>query len=670
MADLPQLPSPTDPDFSGKSGEAGAEKQGVFASILESLQTQTSLLFEIDDNTESDETATEKRNRRVEAENTDKKGMFSGAIGGLGAGLKGVGGVLNKVNPFQEGGLGTKMSILLISGVLFAISKFGDKLVKPLANVLEMIGSEGSILDKLKDTELFKSAMETFEKIGERAKTIADDVAKLLESATAVGTLIQSAYESIEAYVLKFDANKDGKLDFEESKVMFKEITDKITEKVSGYISLVTMGILGIMFGPALINVAIKVGGALIAKAIAGGGAAAAVATAGGSGPGMMSRGASLIAKNAAKLGIAGIVAAGIIGVYTASKNAFANAAVDEQGKIKKESFAGFFIAGGDGEGGVKNSVENAIKLSAIGGALGVGLKFATAGAVGGPMGILAGGLLGMAVGALIGATTGAVGADKMTSVITSVTTTLGNAVDDVARFFGGVVAGIESFVQGKGYTAGRNAYMLQNAESPLQRASEIEILENDVAIEQQLYDQTTGKPKQAALKQLNLAKSRLRDAKREDNKLIEMQKQRDLEILQGNLNEADKLPGLYTALAGADNVTKSKARGPTLGKTAYEVILGKIQKIEGSIPAYMLNDVMQQIEAGPNTSGETISKLSNTTKSNGDSSALPLTVPVLVDQKEINNINSSYSGSPSSSNGFQPARLFGDSLLVDWRSM
>jgi hypothetical protein len=71
-----------------------------------------------------------------------------------------------------------------------------------------------------------------------------------------------------------------------------------------------------------------------------------------------------------------------------------------------------------------------------------------------------------------------------------------------------------------------------------------------------------------------------------------------------------------------------------------------------------------------PSTSGATVSKLSNTTESNGDSSALPLTVPVLVDQKEINNINSSYSGSPSSSNGFQPARLFGDSLLIDWRSM
>ena len=217
MADLPQLPSPTGFDNSGKSGEAGAEKQGIFASILKSLQTQTSLLFEIDDNTESDETASEKRKRRVKEENTDKKGMFSSALGGLGAGIKGVGGVLNKANPFQEGGLGTKMSILLISGVLFAISKFGDKLVKPLADILKMIDSEGGILDKLKDTELFKSAMETFEKVRERAKTIGDDVEKLLEGATAVGAFISAAYESIKTYVLKFDTNKDGKLDFDEA---------------------------------------------------------------------------------------------------------------------------------------------------------------------------------------------------------------------------------------------------------------------------------------------------------------------------------------------------------------------------------------------------------------------------------------------------------------------
>ena len=644
MADLPQLPSP---------GEVNAEKQGVFASILESLKAQTSLLFQIDENTEDDESASEKRKRRVKEENTDKKGMFSSALGGLGAGIKGVGGVLNKANPFQEGGLGTKMSILLISGVLFAISKFGDKLVKPLADVLKMIDSEGGVLDKLKDTEMFKSAMETFEKVKERAKTIGEDVEKLLEGATAVGAFISAAYESIKTYVLKFDTNGDGKLDFDEAMAedgLFEDMKDKIIDSVGGYVAAVVGGMMAFHFGPAILAIAAQgIFNARIIAAIKGVGATKAAPIAG----------TPFMTKAVvAKLGIAGIVAAGIIGIYNASKNAFANAAIDEQGKIKKESFAGFFIAGGDGEGGVKNSVENAIRVSAIGGALGVGLKFATAGAVGGPMGILAGGLLGMAVGALIGATAGAVGADKMTSVITSVTTTLGNAVDEVARFFGGVVAGIESFVEGKGYHAGRNAYMLQTADSAVDRASEIELLENEVAIEQQLYDQRdTSKPDRNKDANLNIAKNKLRFAKMEDAKLIEMQKVRDLEILQGNLNDADKLPELYAALEEQIANPAGKPQGQV---AALERINKEIRRIEGSIPAYMLSDVQQQIEAGPNTSAKVIKELTSTVNAPVAERAEVVVMPSLIDKSEIKTFNSNYNSSLGSNNNYSTVRVLG----------
>ena len=277
-------------------------------------------------------------------------------------------------------------------------------------------------------------------------------------------------------------------------------------------------------FGPALIKtIGMGLASTKIANAIKG---TAAANTAAAASTGTI--GATL-AKHGAKLGIAGIVAAGIVGVYTASRNAFTNAAIDEEGNIDKTSFAGFFLAGGDGEGGWKNAITNGLNKAAIGGAAGVGIaamagKFALAGAAGGPMGMLAGGLLGLAIGGVIGATTGAIGADKMTQVIQSVQSTLGKAVDDVARFFGGVVAGIESFVKGNGYTAGRNAYMVQTADSAVDRASEIELLENDVAIEQQLFDQATGKGKQAALKQLNLAKTALRNAKNKDNNLKQLE--------------------------------------------------------------------------------------------------------------------------------------------------
>ena len=137
------------------------------------------------ENTDDDESETEERNRRINQENTDKPGVFSKAIGGLGAGVKGVGGILNKANPFQEGGLGTKMSILLISGVLFAISKFGDKLVKPLAEVLEMFDSDGGVLEKLKNSDLFKGIVETFEKIGEDIKKQFDTIGTDIETAFA-----------------------------------------------------------------------------------------------------------------------------------------------------------------------------------------------------------------------------------------------------------------------------------------------------------------------------------------------------------------------------------------------------------------------------------------------------------------------------------------------------
>ena len=258
MADLPRVPPESDYSYqneagfdnSGKSGEARDDgKDAVFADILETLQENNSLLGEveqsaqeIEENTESDETASERRKRRVKEENTDKKGMFSSALGGLGAGIKGVGGILNKANPFQEGGLGTKMSILLISGVLFAISKFGDKLVKPLAEVLKMFDSEGSVFDKLKETELFKGVIEKFNLIKDYAKNeLANDVTSLLDAAMTVGSLIKSAYESITNYISQFDtrgagpANSygDGKLDALE----MQNLKDDVVEKIGKFIA-------------------------------------------------------------------------------------------------------------------------------------------------------------------------------------------------------------------------------------------------------------------------------------------------------------------------------------------------------------------------------------------------------------------------------------------------
>ena len=316
MADLPQLPSPADyEDVGASDGQAPVEnKESIFVGILETLQQNNFLLMNlsestdvIEENTEDDESQTERRNRRINEENTDKPGAFSRAIGGLGAGVKGVGGILNKANPFQEGGLGTKMSILLISGVLFAISKFGDKLVKPLAEVLEMFDSEGGVLEKLKNSDLFKGIVETFEKIGEgikeqfekigtdiktafddakatfetmgtdietafadaktsfeamgeTIKTMGDDIGKLLESVTLVGGYVKDAYDTIMAYINQFDTRGsgprneygDGKLDAFEMKNLRLDLEKKLADFVSTLVGNVIM-VLGSIFGVGLL---------------------------------------------------------------------------------------------------------------------------------------------------------------------------------------------------------------------------------------------------------------------------------------------------------------------------------------------------------------------------------------------------------------------------------
>jgi hypothetical protein len=643
MADLPQLPSP---------GEVNDEKQGVFASILESLRTQTSLLFQIDDNTESDETASEKRKRRVKEENTDKKGMFSSALGGLGAGIKGVGGVLNKANPFQEGGLGTKMSILLISGVLFAISKFGDKLVKPLADILKMIDSEGGILDKLKDTELFKSAMETFEKVRERAKTIGDDVEKLLEGATAVGAFISAAYESIKTYVLKFDTNKDGKLDFDEAMAedgLFDDMKKKIIESVGGYVAAVVGGMMAFHFGPAILGVVAQ--GIMNARILAAIKGTAATKAAPIAGTPFMTKAVL------AKAGVAAIVAGGILGVYNASTNAFANAAKDEKGKIKKESFAGFFLAGGDGEGGFKNAIENAFTggPTAVGALAGVAL-----GAAGGPFGMIAGGLMGAAIGGLIGAVTGYVGADKMTEVISSVTTSIGAAVDEVATFFGGVVAGIESFIAGDSYEAGKDAYIAKNADPKEVREQKLKVLEAAVEKEQIAYDnRDTSLPQRGKETKLNIAKSKLRTFKMK-NDLIEktIKKVKKVDLTKA-YDSAGELPGLYTALEGMDPNEFSKNR---FGNT-YERTLKKIKEIESSIPAYMLSDFKvglddQGFYTGANTSAKVINELTSTIDAPPAERAEVVVMPSVIDKSEIKTFNSHYSSSLGSNNNYSTVRV------------
>ena len=456
MADLPQLPSPTDFDNSGKSGEAGAGKQSVFASILATLQSNNSLLGEIDDNTESDETASEKRNRRIGAENTDKKGMFSRAGGALGAGMKGVGGALNKINPFSEGGLGTKMSIALIAGVLFAISKFGDKLVKPLASVLEMIDKEGGVLDKFKETDFFKKTVETFDKIKTRAKLINEDIEKLLKNLTQVNGFISAAVTSVSSFVAKFDTGgegprnqySDGKLDAFELQTMADTIKTNIKDAIVGFVGEVFKGIKGAILGASLLGITLKIlKNHPVVMGIFGGvartGTVAAAAGIGVSG----------------YAGIAGLLIYGISSTWMNFTDSMKKSLEENNDEFIASDFFGRFFGGSD-EGGWMNALGKAFDIGGTGALIGM-----TVGALGGPVGILAGGFIGLGIGAVIGGLTGWLGANKMEDFFKKIGTSITDTVDTVVGFFQDVIAGVESAIDGDGFEEGYNKSQGENYE-------------------------------------------------------------------------------------------------------------------------------------------------------------------------------------------------------------
>jgi hypothetical protein len=273
---------------------------------------------------------------------------------------------------------------------------------------------------------------------------------------------------------------------------------------------------------------------------------------------------------------------------------------------------------------------------------------------------MLAGGLMGAAIGGLIGAVTGYVGADKMTEVITGVTSAIGAAVDEVATFFGGVVAGIESFIAGDSYEAGKDAYIAKNADPKEVREQKLKVLEAAVEKEQIAYDnRDTSLPQRGKETKLNIAKSKLRTFKIK-NDLIEktIKKVEKVDLTKASAS-ASELPGLYTALEGMDPDKFTKNR---FGNE-YERTLKKIKEIESSIPAYMLNDFKvglddQGFYTGANTSGKVIKKLTSTVNAPPAERAEVVVMPSVIDKSEIKTFNSNYSSSLGSNNNYSTVRV------------
>jgi hypothetical protein len=430
-------------------------KDAVFANILETLQSNNSLLDEIEDNTESDESATEKRNRRIKDENTDPKEKGPGLFSNIGSGLKATGGALQKLNPFQDG-VGSKKGMLMLAGILYAISRFGDKLIKPLADVLEFIDKEGGMLDKFKDTKFFQNAIVVFDKFKERAKLIGEDVARLLEAATQVSGFIAGAYNNVKAFIAKFDTGgegprneySDGKLDAFELQAMADTIKTNVKDAIVGFVGEVFKGIKGFILGASLLGITLKIlKNHPVIMGIFGGvartGTVAAAAGIGLSG----------------YAGIAGLLIYGISTTWSNFTDSMKKSLEENDGEFKASDFFGRFFGGSD-EGGWMNALGKAFDIGGTGALIGMGI-----GAFGGPVGILAGGFIGLGIGAVIGGLTGWFGKNKIEDFFDKIGTSITNTVDTVVGFFQDVIEGVESAIEGDGFTEGYNKSQGSNYE-------------------------------------------------------------------------------------------------------------------------------------------------------------------------------------------------------------
>lgn len=387
-------------------------------------------------------TPAEQRDERIASENTDKDPDKGGSESS--GDKKGFMETLKGLNPFT-GGIGTKTGILLLAGTLFAISKFGDKLVKPLASVLEQIDKDGGILDKFKDTEFFKGAVLAFEKIKARAKLIAEDIEKLLAAVVRVATVINDAFVKVDEYIATFDKDGEEGLSQSERADLFDDMKSRAVSAISGFMGDIMLSIGGMLLSATFITKTAGLAFAAIKPIFAA-----------KSFIGPMPLGAAAAGAGAASLiPIAGMLLYGVTTTWSNISNSIKDT-IEEEGSF---SFSGFFanFFGGDDKGGFMNAMRQAFKLGgtfalagmAIGAIAGVGFLSIP--------GALIGGVIGMGVGLLVGAVTGALGSDRIKKFTSGLGEMVANVIDTIGDFFSNVIAGFKSFFAGEGFGKGYN---------------------------------------------------------------------------------------------------------------------------------------------------------------------------------------------------------------------
>ena len=344
---------------------------------------------------------------------------------------------LRGLNPFKDG-IGTKTTILLLTGALFAITQFGDKLIKPLASFLEWADGDptesiGEYSEKFKKwwatkwagVKLFWADIKVkFEDMKKEYENLKEWWEPKWASVKSFLKLFKDMFTGLDEWMKSYDKDDDGVLNPDEMKKMMDDALTKIKENVMGLVHEVVIGIVSAI---GLLTIGKLALATVLSPTVGAPLAAGAAARAGvGLGTGLLGTAA-----------LTGLVVAGLWLLTDKVADAYHDAIRDEAGNVKnfdgKEFLARFF--GGDDEGGWINAVTTGLKSAIIGGAAGM-----TYGSIVPGVGTAIGGAVGAIIGGVIGVTGGALGKNKIKSWLDEFALNYDKAINSLKNSFDDII--------------------------------------------------------------------------------------------------------------------------------------------------------------------------------------------------------------------------------------
>ena len=578
--------------------------------------------------------AQEMRDDRISAGDTDKDLAIPKEKGGsFLESLKGL-------NPFKDG-IGPKLTVFLLVGALAAISQFGDKLVKPLADFLKWAdgdnpteGLKAKVIqfrDFLqKETTEFLSSfddlMESFKKMvtdiqvltgleswddlmmamGDmkaRFQYVANDIdiemqlfkqwwAPKWASFKNFFRLLEDMFEDIGDWVASYDVGgpegkdkPDGILQKDELTRMVDDMANAVIEELKYVVSSIIKGITLAAFAWTATN-ALFIAPAMVAVKAFWTAQALTIAPLLGTVAGPAVAGGFM--------GIAGlalVVALGMWKLIDNTSTAFQAAILEAENSPDPDdlfdfsTFLSTFLSGdpkGDGKGGFFAGLQNAFDKALIG--LGVGAALGLAGGPFAPITSLMGAIIGFITFAIGGFFLGDAGQDAVDAWFESTGDVIGDIIDTITGFFDRVFLRIKAL-----FSFGTDTGQVMQAE---RRSRSVDTASNKIVENQRVIDNLDeqrkyiqnfkyGSPEgfQEALSQGNLMPADVTSLALYQEQISKRQAENAL------LNNALSSGSLATnAASGAMNLKSFNDTG-TIGTAKYQQLSPEILKALGMKP-------------------------------------------------------------------------------------